>query len=122
MSMQGNLPILFSQKRLYNFNESKYNILKNMRRNIPLDKQEKIDALYQTIVSLESIEQCRDLFEDLCTQKELEKMAERIYAAKLLLEGKTYNQVIAEADISSATLSRVSRCVQYGNGYSQLLK
>ena len=41
---------------------------------------------------------------------------------KLLLEGKTYNQVIAEADISSATLSRVSRCVQYGNGYSQLLK
>ena len=85
-----------------------------------MDKQEKIDALYQTIVSLESIEQCRDLFEDLCTQKE--KMAERIYAAKLLLEGKTYNQVIAEADISSATLSRVSRCVQYGNGYSQLLK
>ena len=49
-------------------------------------------------------------------------MAERIYAAKLLLQGKTYNQVIAEADISSATLSRVSRCVQYGNGYSQLLK
>ena len=43
-----------------------------------MDKQEKIDALYQTIVSLESIEQCRDLFEDLCTQKELEKMAERI--------------------------------------------
>ena len=87
-----------------------------------MEKQEKINALYETIVSLESIDSCRDLFEDLCTQKELEKMAERIYAAKLLLQGKTYNQVIAEADISSATLSRVSRCVQYGNGYSNLLK
>ena len=87
-----------------------------------MEKQEKINALYETIVSLESIDSCRDLFEDLCTQKELEKMAERIYAAKLLLQGKTYNQVIAEADISSATLSRVSRCVQYGNGYSKLLK
>ena len=53
---------------------------------------------------------------------EVEKMAERLYAAKLLMEGKTYNQVIAQSDISSATLSRVSRCVQYGNGYSRLLK
>ena len=87
-----------------------------------MDKQEKIDALYRTILSLETIDQCRNLFEDLCTQKELEKMAERIYAARLLMEGKTYNQVIAQADISSATLSRVSRCVQYGKGYSQLLK
>ena len=87
-----------------------------------MDKQEKIDALYQTIVSLESIEQCRDLFEDLCTQKELEKMAERLYAAKLLMEGNTYNQVISQTEISSATLSRVSRCVQYGKGYSRLLK
>ena len=87
-----------------------------------MEKQEKIDDLYRIIASLQSEEECRDLFEDLCTQKELEKMAERIYAARLLLEGKTYNQVIAEADISSATLSRVSRCVQYGNGYSKLLK
>ena len=87
-----------------------------------MEKQEKINALYETIVSLESVDSCRDLFEDLCTQKELEKMAERIYAAKLLLQGKTYNQVIAEADISSATVSRVYRCVQYGNGYSKLLK
>ena len=62
------------------------------------------------------------LFEDLCTKNEIEKMAERLYAAKLLLEGKTYNQVISETDISSATLSRISRCVQYGDGYSQLLK
>ena len=49
-------------------------------------------------------------------------MAERIYAARLLMEGNTYNQVIAQSDISSATLSRVSRSVQYGQGYSRILK
>lgn len=87
-----------------------------------MDKQEKIDHLYRCIASLESPDQVQALFEDLCTQKELEKMADRLYAAKLLLEGNTYNQVIAQSDISSATLSRVSRCVQYGTGYSRVLK
>lgn len=87
-----------------------------------MEKQEKIQALYQLISRLETPEACADLFQDLCTQKELEKMAERIYAARLLMEGNTYNQVIAQSDISSATLSRVSRCVQYGKGYSRFLK
>ena len=87
-----------------------------------MGKSEKITELYRAIISLETVEECEMLFEDLCTKKEVEKMAERIYAAKLLLEGKTYNQVIAETDISSATLSRISRCVQYGEGYSKLLK
>ena len=85
-------------------------------------KDEKIEAMLQLILDLSSMEDCRALFEDLCTRKEMEKMAERVYAARLLMEGKTYNQVIAQTDISSATLSRVSRCVQYGNGYSKLLK
>ena len=87
-----------------------------------MEMQEKIGALYDAIVSLESREQCQELFDDLCTRKEIEKMAERLFASKLLLEGNTYNQVIAQSDISSATLSRVSRCVQYGKGYSRLLK
>ena len=87
-----------------------------------MEMQEKIGALYDAIVSLESREQCQELFDDMCTRKEIEKMAERLFAAKLLLEGNTYNQVIAQSDISSATLSRVSRCVQYGKGYSRLLK
>ena len=85
-------------------------------------KDEKIERLYKLILSLSTMEDCRALFDDLCTNKEVEKMAERIYAAQLLMEGKTYNQVMAQADISSATLSRVSRCVQYGQGYSKLLK
>lgn len=87
-----------------------------------MDKQQKIDALYELIAHLTSAEDCKDLFDDLCTYKEIEKMAERVYAAQLLMEGKTYNQVIAMTDISSATLSRVSRCVQYGKGYSRFLK
>ena len=85
-------------------------------------KQERINTLFQLITSIGSVEDCRALFEDMCTVKEVENMAERCFAAKLLMEGNTYNQVMAQADISSATLSRVSRCVQYGKGYSKLLK
>ena len=87
-----------------------------------MSKNEKISALYQVIAGLQTAEECEILFADLCTNKEVEKMAERLHAAKLLLEGKTYNQVIEQTDISSATLSRVSRCVQYGKGYSAILK
>ena len=84
--------------------------------------EEKIKELYTLIADMKTEEDCRALFSDLCTEKEIEKMAERVYAAKLLLEGKTYNQVMSQANISSATLSRVSRSVQYGKGYSRFLK
>ena len=86
------------------------------------DKSQKIDALFELIASITDPEDCKALFQDLCTAKEIENMAERVFAARLLLEGKTYNQIMEVADISSATLSRVSRCVQYGEGYSKLLK
>ena len=85
-------------------------------------KQERLDHLYELIASIDDPQVCRALFEDLCTAKELENMAERCWAAKLLMEGNTYNQVMERSDISTATLSRVSRCVQYGRGYSALLK
>ncbi len=81
-----------------------------------------VKDLYSLILSLENTEDCAELFEDLCTAKELEQMAQRVKAAKLLLDGKTYNQVMEQCEISSATLSRVSRCVQYGNGYKKFLK
>ena len=81
-----------------------------------------IDEMYELLVSLKTTDDCRDLFSDMCTNKEIEQMAQRIKAARLLIDGKTYNQVIEETEISSATLSRVSRCVQYGNGYSKFLK
>ena len=87
-----------------------------------LSREEKIQDLFELILKLENTQDCKALFDDLCTAKEVEKMAERVYAAKLLIAGHTYNQVIAETEISSATLSRVSRCVQYGTGYSKFLK
>lgn len=86
------------------------------------ERQARIDALVKLLCSIDREDDCRALLEDLCTAKELENMAERCYAATLLLEGKTYAQVMEQVNISSATLSRVSRCVQYGSGYSQLLK
>ena len=89
--------------------------------NITGTDNKMIDDLYDLIASLKSREDCRELFSDMCTNKEIEQMAQRIYAARLLIEGKTYNQVIEETDISSATLSRVSRCVQYGEGYRKFL-
>lgn len=79
-------------------------------------------ALYQLIADIHDPKDIEALFDDLCTRKEVENMAERIYAAQLLMEGNTYQQVMARAAISSATLSRVSRCVQYGSGYCRLLK
>ena len=71
-----------------------------------------IDDLIQILSDTSDPTALRALLEDLCTAKELENMAERCYAAKLLMEGKTYNQVMELVEISSATLSRVSRCVQ----------
>ncbi len=81
-----------------------------------------LKEFYNLILSLETNDDCKVLFDDLCTYKEVEQMAQRIVAAKLLMQGKTYEEVIKETDISSATLSRVSKCVKYGKGYSKLLK
>jgi len=85
-------------------------------------KSARINNLFKLLASIDNVEDCRALFDDLCTVKEVENMAERLYAARLLMEGNTYAQVMQQSDISSATLSRVSRCVQYGKGYSKLLK
>lgn len=84
--------------------------------------EELIDNLCDTLAGLNSREACANFLSDLCTYKEIEQMAQRLAAAQLLIDGKTYLQVIGEVDISSATLSRVSRCVQYGTGYTAVLK
>lgn len=87
-----------------------------------MEAQKKQDALYQLLAQIDNPKDMEQLFQDLCTKKEVDNMAERLWAARLLMEGNTYNQVMAQSEISSATLSRVSRCVQYGDGYSKLLK
>ncbi len=85
-------------------------------------RSDDIKELYKVLLKLKTVEDCELLFEDLCTNKEIEQMASRIKAAKMLIEGNTYNGVIEKTDISSATLSRVSRCVKYGKGYTKFLK
>lgn len=76
-------------------------------------------ALYEAILRLKTPQECALLFEDLCTHKEVEQMAMRLAAAVLLMQGETYAEVMEKVDISSATLSRVSRCVQCGQGYNR---
>ena len=90
---------------------------KNPRRN------ETIDALFDAIPSLETREECYDFFEDLCTVKEISDMAQRLEAAKLLLDGSTYEQIVKTVEISTATISRINRCIQYGTGgYRQTIE
>ena len=90
---------------------------KNPRRN------ETIDALFDAILSLETREECYDFFEDLCTVKEISDMAQRLEAAKLLLAGSTYEQIVKTVEISTATISRINRCIQYGTGgYRQTIE
>ena len=73
------------------------------------DNDIQINQLYDLFIKVKSREDCKALLDDLCTFKEIEQMAQRAYAAKLFLEGKTYSEIIAETDISSTTLSRISR-------------
>jgi TrpR-related protein YerC/YecD len=86
-------------------------------------EQTMFTELYETLLKLETVEECENFLSDLCTIKEIQSMAQRLKAAKMLVEGKTYNEVIEETDISSATLARVSKCVRYGQGgYTTLIK
>lgn len=74
------------------------------------------DALFDAILCLENREECYRFFEDLCTVKEITDMAQRLEAAKMLLDGKTYDQIVKTVEISTATISRINRCIQYGPG------
>lgn len=77
--------------------------------------------LYETIAGLNSADDVRAFMLDLCTPGELAAFDQRLSAAKMLLGGSTYEQVISATDISSATLSRVSKCVKNGSGYRNAL-
>ncbi len=88
---------------------------KNPRRNA------LTDALFDAILSLRDREECYRFFDDLCTVKEISDMSQRLEAAKLLLAGKTYEQIVKSAEISTATISRINRCIQYGAGGYQTI-
>ncbi len=73
--------------------------------------------LYRIIAACESAEECRALLEDLCTVGELEDMAQRLDAAFLLDCGRNYQDISSTTGLSTATISRVSKCLKYGSGY-----
>lgn len=85
------------------------------------DIKNSYSELFSAILNLKTQEDCEIFFKDLCTIKELDSMTQRIKAAKLLIDGETYEKIISKTDISSATLSRISRCVKYGDGYKKFL-
>lgn len=85
-------------------------------------RNEATDALFDAILCLETREECYNFFEDLCTVKEISDMAQRLEAAKRLLDGSTYDQIVKEVEISTATISRINRCIQYGaGGYREII-
>ncbi len=84
---------------------------------------EMLKDLYSQLIKIETQEECAKFLGDLCTIKELQSMAQRLQAAKMLLDGKTYQEITTQTDISSATLARVSKCVRYGDGgYESIIK
>ncbi len=85
------------------------------------DIKNSYNELFDAVLKLETNEDCEAFFLDLCSESELNAMTQRIKAAKLLKKGFTYEQIIKETEISSTTLSRISRCVKNGNGYKKFL-
>jgi len=84
---------------------------------------QSIKSFYQAVLSLKNEEECGLFFEDICTVKELQDIAQRLDVAKMLKDGKSYQTVSAEVGASTATISRVNRCLVYGNGgYDTVLK
>ncbi len=85
-------------------------------------KSPLVNNLFRAILSLESLEECYDLFEDLCTASEIKEMAKRVAAAHMLSEGKKYTEIAEATGLSTATISRVNRCLKYGSdGYTRAL-
>ena len=80
------------------------------------------DELFRAILSLKTEEECYRFFDDLCTVGEIKAMAQRFHVAQLLSEGKTFTQISEEVGASSATITRVNKCISYGSdGYRQII-
>jgi TrpR-related protein YerC/YecD len=86
------------------------------REDMSVIRNGATDRLFETLLRLDSVEECYELFEDLCTIKELQDMAQRLEVANLLDEGMKYQEVAARTGVSSATISRVNKCLLYGAG------
>lgn len=89
----------------------------------PKLKDRLTDQLFRGILLLENEEECYQFFEDVCTIGELKSMAQRLEVARLLKAGVTYDDIVAATGASTATISRVKRCLYYGaDGYKAVLE
>ncbi len=79
-------------------------------------KKHETEMLVKALLSVETEEECVSFLEDLCTFKEIDSMAQRFQVARLLKEGKTFQEIVDKTGASTATISRVNRCLLYGNG------
>ncbi|QHI71239.1 YerC/YecD family TrpR-related protein [Aminipila terrae] len=85
-------------------------------------KREDIDELFKAILTLQDEEDCYRFFEDICTINEIHAIAQRLQVAKLLSEKKTYSEIEEETKASTATISRINKCLVYGSeGYQRIL-
>ncbi len=85
-------------------------------------RDKEMDALFQGILELKTVDECYDLFEDLCTISELHAMVQRFQVARMLDEGRIYSDIVRDTGASTATISRVNKCLVYGSdGYRKLL-
>jgi len=85
-------------------------------------KRDDIDKLFQAILMLETEEDCYRFFEDICTINEIHAIAQRLEVAKLLNEKKTYSEIEETTGASTATISRINKCLVYGaDGYKLVL-
>ncbi len=83
-------------------------------------KDKSLDLLFEAVLTLEDVGECYSFFEDLCTIPELKEMSRRMAAAKMLRENKVYSEIAELTGLSTATISRVNRCIKYGNdGYNK---
>ncbi len=77
---------------------------------------EKYDNFFDAILKLSTVDECRKFFEDVCTIKEIEDLSQRLEVANLLIEKKNYQEISKLTGASTATISRVNKCLNYGKG------
>lgn len=86
-------------------------------------KNSSVDDVFKAILSLEDLDECYKFFEDICTVKEIQDIAQRFQVALLLTEKKSYNEITKKTGASSATITRVNKCLMYGNdGYRTVIE
>ena len=86
-------------------------------------RNESTDLLFESILTLKSVDECYYFFEDICTIKEIQSIAQRVVVAKMLTEGSVYSDIVEATGASTATISRVNRSLNYGSdGYKIAFK